>query len=265
VESFIEYSSAKLNYVKSGNGPETMLLFHGFGQDHRAFNYLMSTLYERYTFYSFDLFFHGKSEWFAGELPIEKDILINLFKKFCETNNIQRASLMGFSMGCRFLFPVIEAFPEKINKVFLIAPDGIKTSLWYILSTYPVALRKVFKSMINHPRSFRVLANALYDLRLMDRGLLNFAEQQMNTCEKRKRVYYSWVVFRHLKCDLDALSQIINENNIAVTIIAGKQDRVIKADSVDSFMKRVQNCRMEMLNAGHRGILKEPMLTEIVR
>jgi pimeloyl-ACP methyl ester carboxylesterase len=264
VENSIEHDEARLNYIKSGNGPECMLLFHGFGQDHRAFNYLMSTLYERYTFFSFDLFFHGKSEWKAGEQPLEKEHWVKLFHLFLEKNNIERFSLTGFSMGCRFILPVIEAFPNRINKIFLIAPDGIKASLWYLMSTYPLAFRKIFKSMINHPRSFRMLANALRDLHLMDKGLLNFAEQQMNTAEKRSRVYHSWVVFRHLRSNLEDLAQIINANNIQVTFISGKQDRVIKANSLHSFVKHLKNCRLQLLDAGHRGILKDPALPEIV-
>lgn len=264
MESAVDYSNAKLNYVKSGTGAQSMLLFHGFGQDHKAYSHLIGALKDKYTFYSFDLFFHGKSEWHNGEQPLEKETWKAIITKFFDTHDVQKISLMGFSLGCRFVMAIVEAFPEKIKDVFLIAPDGIKTSLWFQLATYPLLTRKVFKSMIFYPRSFRILVNALSEGRLMDRGLLKFVEHQMNTPKKRERVYYSWVVFRHLKFEHDQVSQLINTHHLNFIFIAGKHDRVIKAQSMNSFIKRLKHSQIEILNTGHHGLLKDPGLVEIV-
>jgi pimeloyl-ACP methyl ester carboxylesterase len=264
VEREIEFEDLKLNYVKSGNGTQIMLLFHGFGQDHRAYNHLTTALKEQYTFYCFDLFFHGKSTWGNGERPLEKEKWKEIISRFFTDNNIENFSVTGFSLGCRFALATIEAFAHKIENVFLIAPDGIKSRFWFRLATYPMLTRKVFKSMILHPRSFRILANAMNELHIMDRGLLKFAEHQMNTTEKRRRVYYSWVVFRHLKFDHGQFTELVNAHPISFTFIAGKQDHVIKAKSINSFMKLLKNCRVEMLNTGHKGLLKDPQLADII-
>jgi pimeloyl-ACP methyl ester carboxylesterase len=265
VGQIINHSNAKLNYIKTGSGPEVMLLFHGFGQDHRAFKHFLLSPSNDYTYYSFDLFFHGGSEWNNGEAPIEKYLWKEIFEKFLAENKIEKFSITAFSLGCRFAFACIEAFPERTDKVYLIAPDGIKTSFWYTIATYPWMCRKIFKSMIKHPFLFKTLVHSLYELHLTDKSLLKFAEHQMNTLEKRERAYYAWVVFRHLTFDLETLSQLINTNNIPITLIAGKKDPVIKAKSMDGLIKRLKHCSVEILNTGHRGILKDPLLSEIVR
>jgi pimeloyl-ACP methyl ester carboxylesterase len=265
VENVINHSKAKLHYKKTGSGPKVMLLFHGFGQDHRAFKHFLLSPSNDYTYYSFDLFFHGGSEWNNGETPIEKVLWKTIFEKFLAENKIEKFSMIAFSLGCRFALACVESVPDRIDKIYLIAPDGIKISFWYTIATYPWMFRKIFKSMIKHPFSFKIIAHSLYELHLADKSLLKFAEHQMNTLEKRERVYYSWVVFRHLTFDLETLSQLINANKIAVTFIAGKKDPVIKAKNMNGLVKRLKYCSVKILNTGHRGILKDPILSEIVR
>ena len=49
-------------------------------------------------------------------------------REFLRKENISRFDVAGFSMGGRFALATLEAFPEKIGNVFLIAPDGEKQS-----------------------------------------------------------------------------------------------------------------------------------------
>jgi pimeloyl-ACP methyl ester carboxylesterase len=264
VENVINHSKAKLHYKKTGSGPKVMLLFHGFGQDHRAFKHFLLSPSNDYTYYSFDLFFHGGSEWNNGETPIEKVLWKTIFEKFLTENKIEKFSIIAFSLGCRFALACVEALPGQTDKVFLIAPDGIKTSFWYTIATYPWVSRKIFKGMIKYPFLFKMLVHSLYKLHLADKSLLKFAEHQMNTLNKRKRVYYSWVVFRQLKFNLQELIKLINEKNIHVTLIAGKKDAVIKASDINGFVQKLNNGKIEILNTSHHGLLKDPTLSEII-
>ena len=63
----------------------------------------------------------------------------------------------------------------------------------------------------------------------------------MNTPEKRKRVYYSWVVFRRLEVDLKIIAGLINHYSIPVTLIIGKYDKVIKPENMKRLLKRPEN------------------------
>jgi pimeloyl-ACP methyl ester carboxylesterase len=241
-----------LHYTRSGHGEKVLLTFHGYGQDHTVFKDYND---KAYTFYHFDLFFHGKSVWNKDEQPLEKTEWKELISGFLEKNNIQSFSVLGFSMGGKFAMATLEAFPDRVKEIILLAPDGIKTSFWYSLATYPIAFRNVFKSTIaNHQRFLRI-ASASKKLGLVDKGILRFVQTQMDSEEKRKRVYYSWVVFRHLKFDLDKIAKLINEHQIKLTLFIGQHDKIITAKNMKSFISKIPKSKFEILEAGHNNLI----------
>ena len=258
-DKFVRYNNNSLHYAQAGDGDVPMLIFHGFGQDMTVFDFFTRSLARRYTFYVFDLYFHGASQWAHGESPLEKSEWKETMALFLRENKIETFAIAGFSLGAKFVLATLEAFPAKVTDTFLIAPDGISTSFWYSMATYPPALRKFFKSMILRPERFLGLARFLNKTGLTDPGLIRFAEYQMNSVEKRNRVYLSWVVFRHLTFNLSSLAALINANNIKVTIIVGEYDKVIVPRNVKRFAKKLKLCRLEILPSGHTGLINQSL------
>jgi len=258
-ESFIHHHKNLLHYVKAGNGKQPLLVFHGFGQDHTLYVPLLKTLSPKYTLYIIDLFFHGKSEWREGETPLQKSTWKDILEVLFREQHISNFSILAYSLGGKFALATIEAYPNQIRDIFLLAPDGIKTSLWYSLATYPPILRRFFKSMIFRHERFLMVARQLGELKLADAGLIRFADFQMNTEAKRKRVYYSWVVFRRLTFDMKKIGDLINKNNIRLTMIVGKYDKVIRPENMRRLLKHVRHHRMEILESGHTGLIQESL------
>lgn len=259
----LQSEHATLHFTKTGNGERTLIAFHGFGQTGEAFHALADALSDRYTVYLFDIFFHGKSEWRLNEHPIEKKTWKLLMESFLTGHSISNFSVLGFSMGGKFALATLEAFPEHAKEIFLLAPDGIKTSLWYSLATYPIMLRKLFKSMITHPNRFTSIARFAHRAGLIDKGILRFVESQMNTEEKRRRVYYSWVVFRHLKFDMTAIANTINRYAIRLVLVAGKFDKVITIQNMKLLLDKVKVYELATPDTGHNGVIEAsiPALT----
>jgi pimeloyl-ACP methyl ester carboxylesterase len=255
VDQSIQYENTLLHYDISGTGLKPLLVFHGFGQDRQAFSEFSKRIASEYTIYSFDIFFHGHSAWNQGERPLEKSYWKRLLTVFLSHHKIDRFSLAGFSMGGKFALASLEAFPEKTDNIFLLAPDGIRISPWYTLATSTPTARQLFKSMIFKPQRFQWIANLALKLKLIDKGILRFVESQMNTQEKREQVYYSWVVFRHLKFNLGQIASLINFNNIGLTIYVGRYDKVITAKSMERLLKRVAKHKFEILETGHNGLI----------
>jgi len=254
-EKFFVYENTTLHYAAAGTGPETLLLFHGFGQDHHAFS-AFNILSAHYTLYAFDLFFHGQSTWGAHERPLDKNYWKKIIAAFCRAQHIETFTVAGFSLGGKLALATLEAFPEKTKGIVLMAPDGIKTSFWYSLATYPLLLRWLFKKMIDRPGLFTGLSRMLYTLRLVDKGLIRFAENQMNTLEKREQVYYTWVVFRQLRFDVKSMASLINDHCIPLTIFAGQYDKVIRPKYMNRLLKHVKEHRFEVLACGHNGVIR---------
>ncbi|MGE0771710.1 MAG: alpha/beta fold hydrolase [Cyclobacteriaceae bacterium] len=254
-EAQFQFRNAILSYQKAGSGSEALLQFHGFGQDRTAFDSLLSSLGTRYTIYSFDLFFHGNSEWGHGEHPLEKAFVAEMMNAFLESLSIDRFSVMGFSLGGKVAFTMAETMTNRINTLYLMAPDGISTQFWYSLATYPLVFRKYFRGMITHPGYFSSVVKLASKLRLVDRGVLRFANSQMNTEEKRRRVYLTWVVYRHLKFDLPQLARKIAEQQAKLVMIVGRFDKIITATNVKGFVAQIPSGSLHIVDAGHNDLI----------
>ncbi len=258
-ESFIHHRKNLLHYVKVGNGKHPLLVFHGFGQDHTLYVPLTKSLSSKYTLYIIDLFFHGKSEWNEGERPIDKKEWNAIVQTLLHEQQIAHFSILAYSMGGKFALTTLEGFASRIRDLILIAPDGIKTNIWYSMATYPKGLRRLFKSMISRHNRFAWIATRLANSKLVDRGLIRFADFQMNSEEKRRRVYYSWVVFRHLKFDVREIARLLNGNGIRLTMFTGQHDKVIQSKDMRRLLRHVKDFHEEILDSGHTGLLKEAL------
>ena len=255
-EELLRYEESSLHYVIEGSGSKSLLVFHGFGQNRKAFENFSNSFSADYKLYIFDLYFHGHSIWGQDESPLEKHLWKRTIEHFVDIHQMDKFSLCGFSLGGKFALATLEAFPERVESMILIAPDGVKTSFWYSLATYPLLFRRLFKSMILHPNRFMAISRALNSLGVIDKGLLRFAEHQMDTQEKRRRVYYSWVVFRHLTFDLKAIAELVNRNSIVLVLITGKFDKVIRSENMHKLLAHVKKYRHEILETGHNGLIK---------
>lgn len=253
----IKFGENILNYSIAGNGKTPLLAFHGFGQSKEVYNPFTELLGEKYTVYAFDIYFHGESEWKDRNQALEKqnweEILKSLFKK----HQIEEFAVCGYSMGGKFALASLELFPRKVKEFLLIAPDGIKTLFWYSLATYPTSFRKFFRAMIVKPKYFYQILTFTKKLGLVDKSLLKFANTQMNTREKRRRVYLTWVVFRHLKFDLKLIAFLINQNKIPTMMFTGKYDKIITAENMMDLLKHVKEYEHVILDAGHNTLIAD--------
>ena len=262
-EKHIAINSSVIHYLQTGEGEKHLVLFHGFGQTHQAFLSHAERLRSKYTLYIFDLFFHGKSFWAHGEEPLKKDEWKKFMEQFVEEHNVEKFSLAGFSMGGKFALATLEIFPEKIDKLFLIAADGVDKNIWYHLATSPVPLRMLFRSMILHPKRLEFITRAAQRLGLITKTLKKFVTSQMNTPEKRSQVYHSWVVFRPLKFDLKKIAAATRRRHIPIVVVVGRHDRIINYKRTKKLLKDFRNLHFEILETGHGGLLENERLYQL--
>jgi pimeloyl-ACP methyl ester carboxylesterase len=251
----ILHKGSTLFYTQHGHGPEHLLLFHGFGQDHRAFDSWIEPLAHTHTLYLFDLYYHGQSTWPETDRPVQKEDWQAVIQTILDAHQVDHFSVAGYSLGARFALAAAETFAAKTRHIFLIAPDGIATNPWYALATSSAAGRILFNSMITRHKRFLSVAGYLQSLRLVHPNLVRFAAYQMSTEEKRSRVYASWVVFRALRFSLQALAARFNAHHISVTMVAGRHDPVIRAEGMPRFLKLLQRHHLEILDGGHHGLI----------
>ncbi|GAB3337034.1 hypothetical protein GCM10027429_21050 [Marivirga atlantica] len=253
----IKFGSGELFYRIYGEGRTVLLAFHGFGQSAEYFKYFSEQLSTIYTVYTFDLFFHGESEWTDDTKPLSKLQFKSFIDMLRAEHQITNFAVCGYSMGGKFALTCLEMFPENIKQLLLIAPDGIKTSFWYSLATYPQFFRNIFKKTIKEPSTFHRITRWANRLGLVDKSILKFASSQMNTEENRRRVYMSWVIFRNLQFNLKQVAEILNEQDIPTMMITGSYDKIITSENMMRLLKHVDDYQNIVLETGHNKLISE--------
>ena len=256
-EGHIKFGEHILHFYRYGHGEKAFIAFHGFGQGGEYLAPFESALGHEYTIYAFDLFFHGKSYYADVSQALEKQELGDILQAFFKQEQIDQFDVLGYSMGGKFALSCIELFPESIQTAYLIAPDGIKTSFWYSLATYPQIFRDLFHKIIKKPEIFWKITKTANSLRIVDKSILKFAKSQMKTEEQRQRVYFTWVIFRHLKFNLKDIAEIINTHKIDLKMITGAYDKIVTTENMRLLLKHLDDYEEIVLDTGHNHLIRE--------
>jgi pimeloyl-ACP methyl ester carboxylesterase len=239
-----------------GNGPKAMLAFHGIGQDHRCFMPLVEVLQDQYTFYLFDLPFHGQSP----ALPTEKLTIVDwqsFLEEFLRENNLQKFSVLGFSMGGKFALATLQLFAQRIESCWLLAPDGITESPWYRLATRFWLGKNLFRFFISNVSRFKNLAEPLVKIGLVQKSVAKFAETTLATSEQRERVYRSWIGFSLIRADMTQIARMVIENKVDLKVFLGRYDALLPAHYVLPLTKRLPDLKPIILKIGHHRLIEK--------
>ena len=251
----ITITNAEFNCRVLGNGAKNVIAFHGFGQDGNSF-FPLAIKHPEYTIYSVDLPFHGETIIQDPSHCLTNREVKELIQKLLDLFAIDRFSLLGFSIGAKLLFPVLERFYSQVDKVWLLAPDGIKLNFWYSVATGTHLMRYLFRNLLNNPQLLNRLGNGIQALHLIDKKTLSFSLKSINDKKKRKQVFYIWTYFRKLNLNPDRLSKVLNKSNILVLFILGEKDNIIPKSKIEPLFGKLNNSKIVTLSCGHYNLIE---------
>lgn len=222
----IQIGASQLDYVVFNKTAHKYLLcFHGFGQSGQEYKKL-SIAYPDYKVIGVNLFFHGNS-YLRPKQVIDNTFLRQFLKPLIENEFDSKFSVVGYSMGGRFALAALQLFPEKINQLYLLAPDGLVEGNWYKFATRTHMQQRLFRRAFNSYPALLSAATRLSKMGMLNKGLLKFAQIHLKNRTERDRVYNTWTSFRNIKISPEQLHYIINRYSIKATIVMGQYDRVI--------------------------------------
>ena len=262
----LTYKESLISYLRFGNGPRVAVCFHGYGEEAGSFAFLEKDAGELYTFYSIDLPFHGRTQWQQGLNFMPTDltqIVLNILEKEGRSPDL-KFSLLGFSLGGRMALRLYQSVPDRIDRFFLFAPDGLKVNFWYWLSTQTRAGNNVFAFTMKHPGWFFGLLRILNALKLVNVSIFKFVNHYIGDPTIRDLLYKRWTTLRKIRPDLSLIKKCINENKTSVRLVYGKHDRIILSSVGERFRKGIEsNAELFVLHSGHK-VLHEKHIGEIL-
>ena len=121
VDKEIVVYGQKIHYVEAGSGP-TVILLHGLGGSVQNWNYTIAPLAQQSHVFVPDQIGFGKSD--KPVINYRVRTYVDFLDQFCKQLKIERATLVGNSMGGWIAAAYAIAFPEKVDRLVLADATG---------------------------------------------------------------------------------------------------------------------------------------------
>lgn len=250
---YVQHTHTNFYYRKFGSGNKLVFAFHGYGRDSYTFYFLEKILGKEFTIIAVDLPFHGLTEW-DKELTFHPEYLVQVIqeiRKQLDRSN-EKFVLMGFSMGGRIALHLAQIMHRHIDKLVLIAPDGLRINFWHWLGTRTWIGNRLLHRTINHPQWLLKLLAFAERTGLITKSIAGFVHYYIDDEEQRLILFRRWTTMRKFAPRLGRLKKFIRRHNIAVRMLFGKHDKVILYSGGEAFRKGVEgHVKVEVIDAGH--------------
>lgn len=239
-------------YFVNGSSDKVLVAFNGFGKGAEEV-FFFNEAFKKYKIISINLLYHGNSFPVSiKEEAINDEHLRCLMLRIADKEKFKEFSLFGYSLGGKIALKIGELFPQQIDKIILLAPDGIKLNTWYNLATKNILCKAIFRLIIKKPAILFFTSNLLVKLGIIKKNTDKFIRLQMNSLQKRKMVYHVWMVYPNIIPNLSQIKNFIQQYGINCLLIYGKYDPIIPAKFAYRFTKNCEKfVSLKVLELGH--------------
>jgi pimeloyl-ACP methyl ester carboxylesterase len=254
----------RVHFSIAGRGPAVVLI-HGVAGRAGQWDQALALLAEDYTVIAPDLMGHGDSAKPRGDYSLGahasgiRDLLVGL--------NIERASIVGHSLGGGIAMQFAYQFPERCERLVLVSSGGLGEEVHALLRAATLPGSEFVLPLLAHPRLLElvsVIPRALgrvgfrtrVDLEEMARGY-----QSLSNAEARSAFIHTLrSVIDPTGQRIDASDRLYLASKMPSLIIWGGRDRIIPARHAQSAHKSMPGSRLELFDeAGHFPQLDDPL------
>jgi pyruvate dehydrogenase E2 component (dihydrolipoamide acetyltransferase) len=232
----VTVGAGTLRFLRQGDGDEAVLLLHGFGGDLNNWLFNLDALAEGRTVYALDLPGHGGSVKRAEGLGS----LTAAVREFLDGQGVERAHLVGHSMGALVAAAIARESPDRVASLTLVDPAGLGEEIdrdyvdGFVAATSRKELKPVLQRLFADPElvTRSMVDDVLKYKRLdgVDEALRSLAGELFPDGHQQRGL------------DLEAYDG-------PVLVIWGEQDQVIPAAHADSAPPRAE--KRILAGAGH--------------
>lgn len=243
-------------YVKVGEGP-ALLLLHGLGCDHTTWLPVIRKLARRYTVIAPDLLGHGQSAKPRADYSVGG--YANGMRDLLTVLNIDKVTVVGHSLGGGVAMQFAYQFPERTERLVLVAPGGLGPEVTPIIRAVGLPGFRTAMAVLTLP-GVRHLGVA--GMRALSRTGLTLTHDLDEVAE----IYDSFkdpgtrnAIAHVVRAVVDSRGQIVTMVDRAyltqampMLVVWGEQDRVIPATHADTAAVVAPGAQVEVLgNSGH--------------
>ncbi|MGZ4506729.1 MAG: alpha/beta fold hydrolase [Blastococcus sp.] len=252
-------------FVRAGSGP-ALLLLHGIGNNCQTWNGVIGRLAESHTVIAPDLLGHGASDKPRGDYSIAA--YANGMRDLLSVLDIERATVVGHSLGGGIALQFAYQFPERCERLALVGSGGLGPELSAGLraATLPGA-ELVLSALTGVSGPLRMGVQALDRIgqatgvqRVRDLAEAVDALLALKDVEARRAFLRTLrgVADAHGQA-VTALDRLYLANAVPMLVIWGSRDPIVPAQHAETLRTLVPTARVEVFRgAGHWPHLDDP-------
>ncbi len=260
---FITLHGQRLAYLEAGQGPP-LLLIHGIAEAAWAWEVVIPALARKHRVIAPDLLGHGRSAKPRGDYSLGnhatlmRDLMISL--------DIERATLVGHSLGGGITMQFAYQYPERCERMVLVASGGLGQDVTFLLRSLGLPGADLVAPLF--------LSNTTRDLVL---GTARwFGRRGLKASPGQKAMWRSYTgltdsatrtafiatvraVIDQRGQRISALERLYLARSMPTLLVWGEKDRVIPVSHARSAHEEMPGSRLEIIpDAGHFVQLEKP-------
>ncbi|MDI6814545.1 MAG: alpha/beta hydrolase [Dehalococcoidales bacterium] len=242
----------KTRYAVGGAG-SPVLLIHGFGQFLEVWGFNIFPLSKHYLVCAMDLPGHGLSDKPSGKYTLS--FATEFITDFMQTLGIERASLIGHSLGGLIGLNAAINFPERVDQLILVDCGGLSKEVpfFYRLCTVPVLGELIMMPTIKAGLKYGI-KRAFYNPDLVIEEMINIDYEFMNmpkTKQAMLNLIRSNANFKGLYPEV-IITDKLHLIKSPTLFIHGEQDKTIPFTYAQDACKLIPNARLKVIaKCGH--------------
>jgi pimeloyl-ACP methyl ester carboxylesterase len=252
-------------FVKTGSGP-AILLLHGMACDHTTWDPIIRRLARRHTVIAPDMLGHGRSDKPRADYSVGG--YANGMRDLLTVLGIDRVTVVGHSLGGGVAMQFAYQFPERTERVALIAPGGLGREVTPLIRAVTLPGFHTAMGLVTLPGVRHVVSGTMRQLTRFEhpvvRDLGEIADIVDHMVDRRERAALVHVV----RACVDLRGQIITmvdraylAREMPLCLIWGEDDLVIPATHAERIKAVVPSVKVKVVpGTGHFPHKDEPEL-----
>jgi pimeloyl-ACP methyl ester carboxylesterase len=244
--------------VFGGEKPQWLMGFYGYGQSAGTFENLYEQIKETHNLMVVDNPMGKPSEIIKPE-----DLKLYLSKRFSELE-IKTFDSISYSMGSRMNLYLPIFFSNRLNKIILLAPDGISYNFWNRAAIKNLWGRALFRYFVRHKSAYMKTLHFLYKIGVVNKSMYAFSKWNMRDARQRALVYNAWMNLRFFRPKLNTVKAAIENNHIELVSFFGKNDPVIPLSIQKKCANTFPNGNHHIIDTDHN-LMTQEMFTLLAK
>jgi pimeloyl-ACP methyl ester carboxylesterase len=261
IDQYVKVGNINTRYWQAGDKGPVVLLVHGLGGSIENWVYNMATLAQEYRVYAMDLVGFGRSD----KSPLTRDMtaLVKFIDDFMKVQHIEKASLVGNSLGGGLILQFALDFPEKVTKLVLVDNGGMGRDVIIDLKLCSFPWLGEFLSRPSLEGTARLYKEIVCDPALVTPELVKLTYELASLPGAQKALLATLRAGINLRGQRGKLIKDLKNRLGSITaptlVVWGQQDRIIPVAHARVAAEKIPGARLEIYDhCGHMPQLEYP-------